>query len=146
MDSPAPRLAWQLGLAGLLPFAASALAVLLAPDHWTGFAKGTLIAYGAVILSFLGAVHWGFALRAPAGEAWAARGRLALGVAPALIGWAAMVLGERPSLLLLALGILATAAVEQWAAGRGLVPGGYMRLRWVLSLGAALCLLAPLIA
>ncbi|MCU0944114.1 MAG: DUF3429 domain-containing protein [Rubritepida sp.] len=146
MDAATSRPAWLLGLAGLLPFAAAALAVHAAPEAWTGFAKGTLIAYGAVILSFLGAVHWGLALRAPDGEAWAAPWRLGLGVVPALIGWAAMILGERPSLLLLALGILATAGVEQWAARQGLVPAGYMALRWVLSLGAAACLLAPLAA
>ncbi len=137
------RLLWALGLSGLLPFAAAALAVLLAPDYWGGFARGALIAYGAVILSFLGAVHWGFALRAPAAEAWATPARLALGVLPSLVGWAAMMLFEAPSLLLLAVGILGTAMVEQWAAGRGLVPAFYMRLRWVLSLGAAGCLLVP---
>jgi len=143
MDTPSLRFMWALGLSGLIPFAAAALAVLVAPDYWGGFARGALIAYGAVILSFLGAVHWGFALRAPPGEGWATPGRLALGVVPSLIGWVAMLLFEAPSLLLLALGILATAGVEQWAAGRGLVPGVYMRLRWVLSIGAAFCLLAP---
>ena len=146
MNAAHERLLWTLGLSGLLPFAAAALAVLLAPDYWGGFARGALIAYGAVILSFLGAVHWGLALRAPAGEASATPARLVLGVVPSLIGWVAMMLFEAPSLLLLALGILATAAVEQWAATRGLVPGFYMRLRWVLSLGAAACLLLPLLA
>jgi hypothetical protein len=144
MDSRTLRLAWLLGLAGLLPFAAAALAVHAAPSAWTGFAKGTLIAYGAVILSFLGAVHWGLALRAPAEEAAANEQRLVLGVVPALAGWIAMLVPETAALLLLAGGILATAGFEQAGAGRGLVPGGYMRLRWALSLGAALCLLAPL--
>lgn len=144
MDSRTLRMAWLLGLAGLLPFAGAALAVHAAPEAWTGFAKGTLIAYGAVILSFLGAVHWGFALRAPESESAANQGRLMLGVMPALIGWVAMLLPEMPALLLLAGAILATAGVEQAAVTRGLVAPGYMRLRWVLSLGAALCLVAPL--
>lgn len=143
MQAHTLRLFWMLGLSGLLPFVAAALALLLAPDHWSGFARGALIAYGAVILSFLGAVHWGLALRAPATEAWATPWRLVLGVVPSLIAWAAMLLFEAPSLLLLAGGILGTAAVEQWATGRGLVPAFYMRLRWVLSLGAALCLVLP---
>ena len=144
MDAPNLRLLWTLGLAGLLPFAAAALAVLLAPDYWGGFARGALIAYGAVILSFLGAVHWGFALRAPPEEAWATPARLVLGVVPSLVAWVAMLTAhEAPSLIVLAAGILGTAAMEQWAVGRGLVPGFYMRLRWVLSLGAALCLVVP---
>jgi len=146
MHAPTLRFLWMLGLSGLLPFVGAALAVLLAPDHWAGFARTALIAYGAVILSFLGAVHWGLALRAPDAEAWAAPWRLVLGVMPSLIAWVAMLLSGTPSLMLLAGGILGTAAVEQWAAGRGLVPAFYMRLRWVLSLGAALCLVLPLLA
>jgi hypothetical protein len=146
MDAHSLRLLWTLGLSGLLPFAAAALAVLLAPDYWGGFARGALIAYGAVILSFLGAVHWGLALRAPATEAWATPARLVLGVVPSLIAWLAMLLFEAPSLILLAAGILGTAALEHWAAGRGLVPGFYLRLRWVLSFGAALCLVVPFLA
>ncbi|WP_269749846.1 hypothetical protein [Roseococcus microcysteis] len=34
MNAAHQRLTWTLGLSGLLPFAAAALAVLLAPDHW----------------------------------------------------------------------------------------------------------------
>jgi len=146
MDPHANRLAWLLGLAGVLPFAAASLAVHAAPEAWTGFARGTLIGYGAVILSFLGAVHWGFAWRPEPGEEAAAAPRLMLGVVPSLIGWVALLLPEWPAVLLLAAGILATAGVEQAAARRGWVPAGYMALRWVLSGFAALCLVAALVA
>jgi hypothetical protein len=144
MDTTTRRTAWLLGLSGLLPFAGAALAFFAAPDSWQGFAEGALIAYGAVILSFLGAVHWGLALRAPVAEAGAGPARLTLGVLPALIGWLSLLLPDVFALPLLALGILGTAGLEQWAAGRGLVPGEYMMLRWVLSIGAALCLMAPI--
>jgi hypothetical protein len=92
------------------------------------------------ILSFLGAVHWGFALRAPAGEAPAAWPRLGLGVAPALVAWIALLLPARPGLVLLAAGVVAVAAVETAAAKRGLMPKSYLGLRWPLSLGAGTCL------
>lgn len=144
MDTNTRRTAWLLGLSGLLPFAGAALAFFAAPDSWSGFAEGALIAYGSVILSFLGAVHWGLALRAPAEEAPMGPARLTLGVVPALIGWVALLLPDVFALPLLALGILGTAALEQWARGRGLVPGEYLVLRWVLSVGAALCLMAPI--
>lgn len=144
MDMTTRRTAWLLGLAGLLPFAGAALAFFAAPDSWSGFAEGALIAYGAVILSFLGAVHWGLALRAPVEEAAAGPARLTLGVVPALIGWVSLLLPDVFALPLLALGILGTAGLEQWARGRGLVPGDYLMLRWVLSVGAALCLMAPI--
>lgn len=144
MDKTTHRTAWLLGLAGLLPFAGSALAFFAAPDSWAGFAEGALIAYGAVILSFLGAVHWGLALRAPAEEAGWGPARLLLGIVPALLGWVALLLPDVFALPLLALGILGTAGVEQWARGKGLVPGDYLVLRWVLSISAALCLMAPI--
>jgi len=144
MNMTAIRTAWLLGLAGLLPFAAAALGSHAAPDSWQGFARGALIAYGAVILSFLGAVHWGLALRAPPEEQPFAMARLLLGVVPALLAWIALLLPDVFSLTLLALAILGTAGLEQWVHSRGLVPGGYMVLRWVLSIGAALCLMAPL--
>lgn len=144
MDTTTQRTAWLLGMAGLLPFAASALGSFAAPDSWQGFAEGALIAYGAVILGFLGAVHWGLALRAPPGEAPMGPARLMAGVVPALLGWLALLLPDVFALPLLALAILGTAGVEQWAQGQGLVPGEYMLLRWVLSISAALCLMAPL--
>ena len=144
MDTTTRRTAWLLGLGGLLPFAGCALAFFLAPDAWRGFAEGALIAYGAVILGFLGAVHWGLALRAPVAEAALGPARLVLGIIPALIGWIALLLPDVLALPLLSLAILATAAAEQWAGSRGLVPHDYLVLRWVLSVGAALCLMAPI--
>ena len=138
MDRPLPRPTLWLGLAGLLPFLGAALLAWTAPAEWRGVALYALAAYGAVILSFLGAVHWGLALRAGPAEATAMAPRLGLGVLPALVGWVALLLPPLPGLTLLALGILVTAAVETAAASRGLVPPGYLRLRWILSLGAAL--------
>lgn len=146
MDQSLPRPALWLGLAGLLPFFATALITWTAADHWRGVALYALAAYGAVILSFLGAVHWGLALRAPAAEAAAMAPRLGLGVLPSLVGWVALLLPPLPGLLLLAFGILGTAAVETAAARRGLVPQPYLRLRWILSLGAALSLMVGAVA
>lgn len=141
-----PGLAVPLGLGGLLPFGAAALGAWLLPAAWRPLAVEALAAYGAVILAFLGAVHWGLALRPAPGEAGAAGGRLVLGVLPALVAWGALLLPAAPGLALLAAGVLATAGVEQRAARRGLVPRGYLRLRWVLSLGAAACLLGGSLA
>ncbi len=135
---PAP--ARLLGPAGLIPFAGLALASLAG---WEG-AVGALVAYGATILAFIGAVHWGLALRAPAAERSADWARLGLGVLPALLAWLALLLPASFGLGLLALGILGTAAVESLGARAGLVPADYLRLRWLLSSGAAICLVAGL--
>jgi len=67
-------------------------------------------------------------------------------VLPSLAGWVALLLPAGPGLALLAAGMLATAGLETLAVRRGLMPEDYLRLRWGLSLGAALCLLAGLAA
>lgn len=140
-DRPLPTPARLLGPAGLIPFAA------LAAGIWAGWAGAgpALAAYGATILAFLGAVHWGLALAAAgtAGEtderiAW---GRLGLGVVPSLVAWVALLLPLAAGLVLLALGILITALIETAAARAGLVPRAYLGLRWLLSTGAGLSLL-----
>lgn len=133
MNRPLPPSALLLGAAGLIPFLGLAAASALG----FGWAPPALAAYGAAILAFLGAVHWGLALRAPDSESGAELPRLALGVLPSLIAWVALLLPLRPGLALLAVAILATAAAEAAAAARGLVPPAYMRLRWALSIGAA---------
>jgi hypothetical protein len=148
MTTGLPRLALWLGLAGLLPFLGTALAAQLGPDSLRPAALAALLGYGAVILSFLGAVHWGFALRAAPGSAEAAATplRLVFGVTPSLIAWVALLLPVAPGLALLAAAVLGTAACETALAARGLVGAGYLRLRWGLSAGAATCLLAGLLA
>ncbi len=135
-----PTPARLLGPAGLIPFAGLALASLLG---WPG-AVPALIAYGATILAFLGAVHWGLALGAPEAERGADLARLGLGVVPALLGWVALLLPPSLALGLLALAILGTAAVESLGARAGLVPAIYLRLRWMLSIGAAASLIVGL--
>ncbi len=139
-STPLPRPALWLGLAGLTPFFAATALALGVPD-WRPVALPALAAYGAVILSFLGAVHWGFALRAAGAEARATPARLGLGVMPSLLAWVALLLPLPFALPLLALGLLATAGVESLAARQGLMPDGYLRLRLGLSFTAGLCLL-----
>lgn len=135
MNTPLPAWAWPLGLAGLLPF----LGGLGAMWVWPGWAGHGLAAYGAVILSFLGAVHWGLALAAPE---VAPRARLVGGVVPSLVAWVALLLPLPVGLSVLALGLLGLAGAETHAAGRGLVPRAYLPLRWVLTLVASAALIA----
>lgn len=144
-------LAWLLGLGGLLPFLLCAGLIMLHP-LWAVGASRALIAYGAVILSFLGAVHWGFALSermalvdgAVEGavdgvvEAAGQRSRLVFGVAPALLAWVAllcvMLLGApKLGLLLLIAGFFGTVVAETVGRGRGLVAGDYLAMRWSIS-------------
>lgn len=147
-----PLLAILLGAGGLIPFIGCALAILVFPAEVpVPRLVAALIGYGAVILAFLGAVQWGLALApAPAPNGPVERARLALGVLPALVGWAALlVLLVAPpwvALLLLLVGFVVTVLVEARAARAGLMPRGYMGLRWMLTGVVAVCLVAVLLA
>ncbi len=134
-ESRLPPLAVIIGVAGLAPFFLSALYAVRADPALGQFGCMALISYGAVILSFLGAVHWGFVIEG----AWepAESLRLVLGVVPALVGWGAVLLGliAEPALALgvLIAGFAGTIVVEQRARRRELVPRAYIILRWGLS-------------
>jgi hypothetical protein len=94
MRSKVPAIAYVLGVAGVLPFILCGVAACL-PGAQANFGILALVAYGASILSFVGAVHWGFAL-APGEHGIASLKsvtfRLSAGVVPSLIGWCATLL------------------------------------------------------
>jgi len=66
---------------------ADAVAWMQAGDQTT--VRRRLIAYGSSILSFMGAVHWGIAMMAPAAAVPSPSRLYAVSVVPALIGWGA---------------------------------------------------------
>lgn len=59
------RLAYVLGLAGLIPFVLLLIGCALAGPTLIGAFINAQHAYGVAILSFLGGVHWGSAMMAP---------------------------------------------------------------------------------
>jgi len=119
-----PPGAVALGWAGVLPFFALALALAAAPREWRDLAAQAFLAYGALILSFLGGVRWGRALAGGAGT-----GQFAAAVLPSLWGWLAwLVLPPVPAVLMLAGGF----ALVAWWDGRGdamAAPASFRRLR-----------------
>jgi hypothetical protein len=149
-----------LTVAGLVPFLVLGATVLLAPLESPVAVEG-LIAYGAVILSFVGAVHWGFALRdsahpvngvpLPPAVLGAERQLLVFGVVPALIGWVAMSVMLHFNLPALALflllaGFFITIVVETIGRGRGVVAANYLFLRWAVSVVVLLVFVVVLFA
>jgi Protein of unknown function (DUF3429) len=140
-----PKTALGLGLAGLLPFAASAIAAWV-PNPWLAEANAVKlgIAYGGVILSFLGGVRWG-AVLGPADAGRQARD-FALSVAPALVALAALFLVPTVALALLVASFLLMALWDVLTVEAGFLPQWYGRLRTLLTTGAVLSLLALLVA
>jgi hypothetical protein len=85
-----PGAATWLGYAGLLPFVAALLGFLLSGEPRQAYFAQQFIAYGAVILSFVGAVHWGS--RSPGACSVM---RMSISILPALLAWAALLLPVR---------------------------------------------------
>lgn len=130
------RWAWRLGLGGLVPF------VVLAIATWiTGADAGSRLVvaqlgYGAVILSFIGALHWGAALAAPEVSARTTAIALVWSVLPSLVGWSALVIGPGWGLQLLA-GTFVVALAVDWVLYRQ-----YAFASWFLGLRALLTAVA----
>lgn len=129
LETTIPLPALVLGFAGLIPFLGLPVAELV---HIQSNALEALVTYGAVILSFMGGVQWGLAMRAPpsAGPSWLF---FAASVVPALVAWAALPLPTRPALVVLATAFALLLAYDIWTIRRGLGPQWYPTLRLLLT-------------
>jgi len=130
------RTAQWLGYAGALPFIACAALALLTGGDLQATALQALLGYGAVILSFLGALHWTRALQGVAVPGGAPL--LTISVLPALLAWLALLLPPREAGVLLAAGFVAVYLFDR-RAWRG--QPWFLRLRLHLSAVAVSCLL-----
>lgn len=88
IQRPMPPLAQWLGYAGLIPFVALALLACILNSKEQSMASFALRAYAVTIISFLGAIHWGFAMRQPRANPLL----LGWGVAPSLVGWVSLLI------------------------------------------------------
>lgn len=140
-----PRSALILGLAGLIPFAWGAVTVLSDPlSQWSAQTLGGRLTgpyiglfYGAVILSFMSGVLWGFATKASG--AVAASGYV-LSVIPAL--WAFFMTGGGPvsAAINLIAGFIGLLALDWMFWKQGLAPEWWMSLRMLLTTIVVICL------
>ncbi len=143
--SAIPRSALILGLAGLIPFVWGALTVMApALAEWTVRSIGprfagpyVMLFYGAIILSFMSGVLWGFATKLEGAQATTGYG---LSVIPAL--WAFFTTGGGPSSAGISLiaGFLGLLALD-WLFWRyGVAPPWWMHLRVLLTIIVVACL------
>ena len=116
----------------------AALAVLgLAPDYaGRELAQRVSIGWGAALLAFTGAVHWGLIL---AGRMPAAASRIGMALAPAACAAAAGVLGGQRALALLVVGFGLFWLYEHRAL-KAELPPGYLNLRRPLVIATCLLL------
>lgn len=123
--------AQRLGYAGLLPFIAPLLVLPFAGDGLQLWVLRALLAYAAVILSFVGALHWSVALLGRS-EASSVR-LLVVSVLPSLLAWLSLLLPLAQGLLLAMISFLALYAFDRSA---------WRELPWFLQLRRNLTLVA----
>ncbi len=141
-DSPKlPGTARWLGYGGLIPFLVLAPASLLDARHGLAWSDA-LYAYGAVILSFVCALHWGFAMSLP-GLTDSRRVRTMLwSVVPSLIAWPALLLVPMEAAALLVSGFVLHYLQDRRLARHAALPAWYLPLRLQLTVVACLSLVA----
>jgi hypothetical protein len=158
---PAPAL-W-LGYLGLIPFYATAFGIWFvlfgasemtpAVSNWLGFLFLAHMTYAALILTFLGAVHWGLAManmgwqrqKEPDPTRWDDGGaqparfepavrQMLWSVVPAILAWVVLIAFQFLPIGWLALLVMIGLYIAVWigdsqAARYDLAPGWYMKLR-----------------
>ena len=135
-SSSVPSAAKWLGAVGLLPFIGLASASVVSEPSQLDPAAFALVAYGAVILSFLGGIHWGLTISSSVSltDGKAFFRRLCVSVLPSLLGWGALFLPLSTGLFVLAAGFTLLLLYDLWASRAGQAPSWYPSLRLPLSL------------
>ena len=142
---PGPAL-W-LGLAGLIPFFATAATLWLGETINQFDATTALVAYAAVILSFLGGINWGAAIIN--NNATQLTKPLFWSIVPSLAAWAALLLqslfSEAVALFILLVAFVLQYLSDRRAVALGRFPPWFARLRLILTCGAVLSLAIGLV-
>ncbi|KAF3008448.1 hypothetical protein E8E13_003554 [Curvularia kusanoi] len=145
-----PREAYYMGLAGTIPYLATSLSTVLCAyeinhsvggqgmilsehtaTHLLHLLEPIQIGYGASIISFLGAIHWGLE--------WAKYGgvqgypRYAIGVFAPMAGWSATLMPIEYALITQFLSFTALYLVDTRAALKGWTPPWYREYRFILT-------------
>lgn len=131
--SSVPPMARLLGLMGLIPFLIGGLGVWVAALGDLRFALPILVlAYGALIASFLGGVRWGAAMQNNKADSQARH--LVMAIVPSLIALVAFMLPITQAFGLLIVLFTAQAVLDVTASDNGDVMAWYKPLRIWLSL------------
>ena len=140
-----PRHIVLLGYGGLLPFMGLALLILTSLEYRPFWAVA-LVNYGAVILSFIGALHWGFAMSVQNMSAELRRDRLIWSVIPALVAWLSTLLPVPWGCLLLIVGFVVHFWQDRQLVRVVSLHAWYLPMRLRLTAVASVCLLIGAIA
>ncbi|KAI5124083.1 hypothetical protein M0805_003910 [Coniferiporia weirii] len=159
--SAVPKPALVLGLAGGLPYIGTAGTVvylarqagLAAAGYSTGVDPNVAVSvlnqaltlqvtYGAVMLSFLGALHWGMEFASYGGQK--GYSRLLLGASPVLFGWSTLALDPTFALIAQWVGFTGLWWADLKVTNAGWTPKWYSQYRFYLSILVGTCIIGSL--
>ena len=126
--------ALALGYAGVLPVA-GLLVLAWSSATWQHQAVNSATIYAALILSFLGGIHWGFAT-----SGFASSKHFLISVVPSLWAWAAFAGTDFYTLLGIILGLVVFFVYEQRCDLTEKYPEWYLPLRKHLTFGLSISL------
>lgn len=140
---PPPRAVAWLGYGGLLPFVALASAAVAAhlSNHSPAMWHAALLAYSASILSFVGALHWGFAMTLRGISPAQQTASFVWSVVPALVAWVALLTAPVVATALLVAGFAVHYGRDRRLTSQADLPAWYLPMRFRLTLVACLCLI-----
>lgn len=137
-EASVPVPAVQLGYAGLLPFVGLSLGLWILPEPYHGTINAALLSYAAIILSFMGAVHWGLAIAHSDGvNTW----QLGLSVIPPLVAWFASLVSPMINYSILIMAFIGLCLFDGRMVKAGKAPAWYPRLRTPLTAVVVLSLI-----
>ncbi len=120
----------RLAYAGLIPFVFLALCLWVVGEDLHPYVALSMQAYGGVIVSFLGGIHWGVGFRNAITMHNAAPVHFTWGVLPSLMAWVGVMMPAFAGLPLLGFVLIGCYLVDRktWPAA-GLAPWLPMRLQ-----------------
>lgn len=126
--SPPFTTALRLGYLALIPFVAGAVLLWTVRGPVHPYVAAALLGYAAVVVAFLGGVHWGFGFvqSAPADRLFV------WGVVPALVAWVAVLMQPYAGLVLHGVMLIACYLVDRRVYPRH-GAGAWLTLRFRLS-------------
>ncbi|CAN8104087.1 unnamed protein product [Discula destructiva] len=167
--SSVPPLSYQLGLSGTIPYLATSLAtVYLSWDsnaewpsqsqflnhimisheqaiHYLHLLEPIQVGYGAIIISFLGAIHWGLEYAEKHPNAARTRFRYGMGLLAPVIAWPTLLLPVQFALTAQFLAFTFMYFADARATTRGWAPQWYGTYRFVLTFIVGSAILISLI-
>jgi Protein of unknown function (DUF3429) len=140
LNSIIPPIVKWLGYGGLLPFVSLAVAAWVDSSH-SSLWREALLGYGAVILSFVGALHWGLAMSLSGMSVKQQANCFLWSVVLALMAWAALLMTPKYACALLITGFLIHLWQDWHLVKTVNMPAWYLRMRLQLTTVACVSLL-----